>query len=320
METLFLEKRFAPVAVGVTWMAAMTSALVIVDGFSPGVMPLGFETTRQLIGVNLLLIIVPAYLLTAWGVMLRHSARLLAQVDQLTGGNVRARVMTPRSWIIAGATLGILYAVLFNLPIRSARDLVGHGPVLPVLVFSMILVWVTAGLALASRLHVSGLFQRAGEVVPLDPYDLTPLAPFARSGMSDVVLIVGVLILTTVQSIDATFRPQNYLYAVAVALPAGMILLLRPMLSIHRRLRAVHASELETVSRLIRATPRTLDAAVVSTLEMLLQRRDRIRALPAWPLDLAMTSRLVAYGVLPPLAWVTAAIVEQYLGEVLGGR
>ena len=93
--------------------------------------------------------------------------------------------------------------------------------------------------------------------------------------MGDVLVIVGALVLTTVQSIDATFRYQNYLFSMLVAVPAMLILLLRPMLSLHARLRARRQAELTAVSALIRAAPKTLGVSDIAALEALLQRRDR---------------------------------------------
>jgi hypothetical protein len=54
-------------------------------------------------------------------------------------------------------------------------------------------------------------------------------------------------------------------------------------------------------------------------LEPLLQRRDRINAIHTWPLNVSMISRLLIYGVIPPAAWVGAALVERMVEDLLGG-
>jgi hypothetical protein len=166
-------------------------------------------------------------------------------------------------------------------------------------------------------MHASGLFVQAGKVVPIDPYELSALEPFARAGMADTLFIVGALVLTIVQSIDATFRYQNYLWALVVALPAMLILLFRPMLGIHSRIKAFKRKELEAVNALIRAAPKTLGHGEVTSLEPLLQRRDRIRSLSTWPVNISMVTRLIVYGVIPPVAWVAAALVEQLVEGLL---
>jgi hypothetical protein len=55
----------------------------------------------------------------------------------------------------------------------------------------------------------------------------------------------------------------------------------------------------------------------MSALEALLQRRDRIERLPTWPINLAMVSRLLIYGVIPPAAWVGAALMERFVESLL---
>ena len=56
----------------------------------------------------------------------------------------------------------------------------------------------------------------------------------------------------------------------------------------------------------------------LQTLEPLLQARDRINALHTWPLDFSIWSRLFFYGLIPPLAWLAAALVEIVVERVIG--
>lgn len=121
------------------------------------------------------------------------------------------------------------------------------------------------------------------------------------------------------QSIDAVFRYQNYLFALAVAVPAALLLLMRPMASLHTRLKARKARELEAVNALIRAAPKDLEPDAMLGLETLLKRRERVQGAYTWPMNLAIVSRLVLYGIIPPAAWVAAAIVERLIGTLFGG-
>jgi hypothetical protein len=132
-------------------------------------------------------------------------------------------------------------------------------------------------------------------------------------------MTVGALVLTTVQSIDATVRFENYLFALLVGIPGGLTLLFRPMSSIHTRLKALKRDELAGVNDLIRAAPKTLAADAMAALEPLLQRRDRIQEIHTWPLNVSMVSRLLVYGVIPPAAWIGAALVELLIENILGG-
>lgn len=320
MQSLFLKYAAFSVLAAAGTMLGITAWLVAVGSFSEPELPQGFSSHRQLLGINLLLIAVPSYLVAAWGLSLRRSVRLLGAVDARLGSPEFADVaLTPPKFIAIGATVGFLYGVLFNLPISTIGEFRSGGTLLVSLVLLMILVWVTAGMVLASRLYIASLFYRAGRRIPVDPYDLTPLEPFARSGIGDVALTIGVLVLASVQSIDATFRYQNYLFSTIVAIPAAMVLLFLPMQTLHTRLKDLKKRELAEVREMIRAMPKSLTMEHVSALEPLLQRRDRVESLATWPLNLAMVSRLLIYGVIPPAAWVGAALVERFVEGILEG-
>ena len=320
MQSLFLRYSAAPLVIGVTLLVTITTTLLVVDAFSPENLPPGFSSTGQLMGINLLLVLVPAYLISAWGLLHRRSWVLLGQVDKLPPGHdFQRRLQTPTSWLILGGAIGVIYAMLFNLPVGSVVEFIEGGPLLICLVSWMVVVWLCVGVVLASRLYVAGLFFEAGKSVSLDPYDQSPLEPFARAGMGDMLFVVGVLVLTTVQSIDATFRYENYLYALAVALPAALVLLLRPMASIHTRLKACKRDELAAVNALIGAAPKALRQDEIAALEPLLKRRDRVGDISTRPINTSMMSRLIVYGVIPPVAWTAAAFVELLIEDLFGG-
>lgn len=317
---LFAKHRAAPILLALALLVVILAALLAVGAFSSGPLPSGFSSRRQLLGADMLLVLMPPYLLFAWGMLQRRSLAHLGQIDRLAPGNhFQQRALTPARVLFAGALAGMAYAIAFNLPVASLTALLDGDALLVVLVTCMILVWVSAGVALAARIHTSGTFLAAGREVPLDLFDRQPLEPFAREGMGDMLMVAGALVLTTVQSIDATFRYQNYVYALLVALPAAALLLIRPMWSVHQRLRALKGQELAAVSERIRTAPRHLDEPAMTELETLLQRRHRIHEASTWPINVAMVSRMILYGVLPPLAWVAAALVERTLEGLLGG-
>jgi hypothetical protein len=136
--------------------------------------------------------------------------------------------------------------------------------------------------------------------------------------MLDVVIVVGGLAIAAVQSIDAQFRIQNYAAALVVAVPAGTALLIRPMWSLHQRLAERKKKLLEDVCLQVGMASEQNSATDMAVLESLLQRRDRIKAINTWPLDVAIWRRLFFYVLIPPLAWSGAALVEVLIDKTLG--
>jgi hypothetical protein len=320
MQKLFLKHSAAPALSGLVMAFLIAMALFSAGAFSPTELPRSFSNYQQLLGANLLLTLIPAYMVFAWGLLTRRSLVLLQQVDALIDEPIYAtRVRTPFGLMFAGAAFGGVYAVVFNLPVESLEQLLAGGPLLICLVFFMIWVWLAVGVVLFSRLYVARLFRQAGRQVPIDPYDQSPLEPFARSGMSDVLMTMGVLVLTMVQSIDATFRPENYLFSLLVGIPAGLTLLFLPMSTLHSRLKALKAQERTEVNAMIRVAPKSFVRDEMVTLEAALQRRERIQDIPTWPLNVSMISRLLFYVVIPPAAWTGAALMERFVEGLLGG-
>ena len=279
------------------------------------------ESQMQLIGMLLLFTLVPMWMLACFVVTQRHSLTLAHQLDALLPEDARiASEITrfPGREVSLGLAGGLIWALGFNVPREQFGGvLAGDGPVITIFL-GQILVWVCVGLVLAIRLHAVNLFHRGGKVVEFSVFEQGRLEPFARVGMLDVVIVVGGMAIATVQSLDAEFRLENYLTAFLVAVPAGAALLMRPMWALHQRLAARKQELLADISEQIEAAPETGSPDSIAQLEALLQRRDRVRALHTWPLDIGMWSRLLFYGLIPPLAWAGSVFMEVIVSRFLG--
>ena len=130
--------------------------------------------------------------------------------------------------------------------------------------------------------------------------------------------ITILLVLATLQSLDAQFRLANYITAWIIAFPAAASLLILPMLSLQRRLLAHKKEFLQEMNRQVSDAARVVGPDSLTQIELLMQHRDRIQHTSAWPIDLSIASRLMLYLVIPPLAWLGAAIVEVGLDKILG--
>ena len=77
--------------------------------------------------------------------------------------------------------------------------------------------------------------------------------------------------------------------------------------------RAGLQAQLDELNNMIRQASKAIEPAAVADLETLLQRRERVLAAPTWPVDIAILQRLLFYIIIPPLAWVGAALVEMFV-------
>jgi hypothetical protein len=90
------------------------------------------------------------------------------------------------------------------------------------------------------------------------------------------------------------------------------------MLSLQRRLLAHKKEFLQEMHRQVSDASRLIEPDSLAQIELLMQHRDRIQHTSAWPIDFSIASRLILYIVIPPLAWLGAAVVEVGLDKILG--
>jgi len=305
-------------------LAALAAFFWLTGAFRPTRIPDYANSPRQITGMALMLTLVPAYLVAAASFAQRRSLALVEETrEQLSEpGAAGAAADTIRSGLrrtwLPGTVGGLLMGLLNTQPVALLQS------DLPVLEGSIslgqMILWWTVGLLTGVRVSAARAFRRLAEVVRLDLLRPDRLKPIARSGVVDVAIIAGALLLTPLQSLDAEFRWYNYHFPLLVAVPAAAFFLVWPLEPLHRRNRAERNARLAALEQQLRtlgpAPPATAEAS--ARLEALLAHRDRLRAARTWPLSTGLLSRVLLYLVIPPLAWAGAALVERVVDQLLG--
>ena len=295
-----------------TGLALLTSLFFLsANVWLPSELPQFFDSQAQLLGQVLLMTLMPSYVLGMSIVAQRRSLRSARKLQ--ASGLIKDH---PDNWLRPiptvkagiGVLLGLLYAITVNLPTEWVLRLTDIDFQEGSIVAGQSLVWISCGVALAFRFHSATLFNEQGRTVAIDIYDSSKLEPFARNGVDDVLLITGAIALTAIQALDAQFRLGNFLAALLVALPAAVYLLIRPMWAVHLRLSQQKREFIDDIN--LQIARLRAAAAPIPELELLLQHRDRLKHTYTWPMDLAIVYRLLFYVVIPPLAWLGAALME----------
>jgi len=275
--------------------------------------PWYFDSRREYTGMLLLIILLPPYLLFSITKGMRHSLDLARAVDESEGTSIETSVrILPVKLMLIFMTAGFFYASIVNIP-GYGLNFFEAGIVEKATILGQFMVWMTMGLFLPVRFHVAQAFNRAGDQVSIDIFEPGNLSPFARNGLIDVLIISGGIVLSLVQSLDLSFRPDNYYKAMIIALPSIVFLAIQPMWRLHKRMAAERQQQIDKLNEKIRAASKEIDTAYIEALEVLLQRRERVLAAPTWPVDIKIIQRFLFYIVIPPLAWVGAALVEMVI-------
>ena len=270
----------------------------LTGGFPEG---FGFSDERYF-DVTLLYSILPGYFLAMSGI---SAAR-----GQLARDCFSVDVGSSRFAMITFTLLGVVYGVLdFGLvkdQELSTRVLewtlrTGSG-----------FLWGCIGFYAGWRVSQGIAMARAGRSESINLWQRDHYRPVARMATLDVFVTMGALALMPLQSLSSTFQWVYYRPGLVVGIPMAILLLLLPLLGIRAATARSKAVELRAVNQEVTE----YDGDRVG-LELLLAHRERIAALSPWPLDMRLLSRALFYLVIPPAAWVGAALVERLVEQVL---
>jgi hypothetical protein len=303
---------------GIAILLFLTAFYSIAGAFNPGSAPWYFDSDREFQGMVLMLITMPAYIAICYVKGTRRSREIAASVDEANGTELADTVINyPIRLSLTFGFVGFLYAVLFNIP-GFGLNFLSVDNTEKATIIGQVMVWTIMGVFLPVRCRIAYAFNRASQSVPIDIFEPGNLRPFAQIGLVDVLIISGALVISTVQSLDFAFRPDNYSKALVIALPAIFYLAIYPMWRLHQRMVNIRQVQLEELNIRIKAASKDIDIDHINQLEILLQRRERVLAVSTWPVDITIVQRFLLYIVIPPLAWIGAALVELMIDGFIG--
>ena len=259
--------------------------------------------------LTLLYAIVPGYWLAASKLIQSRTQHAYQALRSPADKNSGATGIKPAA-LAAGAVIGFIY---------GAWDMsASKGPGIEYVVLEWCLrfgngfVWLCSGMLFAWRMTHARRLYRLGQQVEVDPLNLTRLRPLGSMATTDVLIIMGAMALTPLQSMSSDFIFADYRVAFAVGIAASLIFLIVPQLGIHQQARRAKQDRLQRLQTQIDAA----DPEAYASMETLLSHRDRLQQAPTWPTDTKGFGRAIFYLVVPPLAWVGAAFVERGIDQL----
>ncbi len=156
----------------------------------------------------------------------------------------------------------------------------------------------------------------------IDLFDLEPLLPFARQGLSNALFLIGFVTIFTVMSFfEVGLGPAAGLITLMV-LPAAVFGMALPVRGVHKMIREEKRRRLvwcrERLWGLECDFSRELDSSVIRELSDLLTLRSHLELVREWPFDTSVIVRLDVYLVIPLGSWAGAALVERMVDAFLG--
>ncbi|MEM7020331.1 MAG: hypothetical protein AAF512_23695 [Pseudomonadota bacterium] len=286
--------------------------------FNPPAMPFWSEADRvQLLGASLLHSTVPPYLLLTMLYSIRLAEKTLARLQPHFNYDEAAHNQWsqsfsrhPRRPLILGTILGIVLSLML------AGDALKHlHPVSISMLLGNMLLWsmVMQGVLITTRnAYLFTKLARAHLQIKLS--NLEALTPFMGVGIQGTLLVVGALALMPLQAIDIQFRLMNHLPGIIVGLPMIGILLILPVWGVHQRIVAEKNAEIARIQALLdtHQRPERTNYEDIAQLSTLMSYKRELKALPTWPIELPDMYRLAFYMVIPPLSWISSALIQHW--------
>ena len=292
-------------------MGLEIAVFLAVSPFADSSQILAGMSLARFLGTLALFSILPSYFLCMVTVQrLRTENSLAEMADLLEPASVShvhqcAAGIRPASWFVV--LLGAVFGAYQNVDsIRSVVDSGALNAMDVAFVLANCFVWAAIAYVLSWRLPVSLALSRLGAGMKVDVYRLDRLRPLARIATLDILVVAGAMAFMPLQSLDAEFRIVNYNYGIIVGVPAAIMLFVLPLWGARGNIRDRKAERIAA----LRAKLDTADRDDVAVIETLSAHMERLRGLSNWPVDLRLATRIVAYVIIPPLAWVGAALVE----------
>jgi len=168
-------------------------------------------------------------------------------------------------------------------------------------------LWIIIADFIAWRISVSYVISNFTQTLRVDIYDTARYRVVAKMATSDVLIVAGAMAFMPLQSLDAEFRIWNYQAGFIIGISTAICLFMVPLIGARHSISMLKSQKLADLIKLRSAIPKK----DVAQLEAHLSHEDRIRSIPNWPIDLNLITRIIGYVIIPPIAWVGAALVEQ---------
>ena len=273
---------------------------------------------RQIIGTCLLFVLGTTYLLTLQYYQRWFGPRQLRELKDIAPAADFEDACARYQHLSTGTAVVVLIAgLLFGLTQnRFVLEHLNEGGGVSSLDLMFLLgngvLWAVVALVLVWKLRISVALRRVGRGLELDVYHLERARPIGVLATIDVLAVAGSLAMMPLQALDAEFRLENYQWGLLIGIPSAIALFVLPMLGARARIREVKRERLAELTAARAGIPRE----DITALELHAAHQHRVQSLPDWPFDVQLLVRVLVYVVLPPLAWIAAALVEQLLDRV----
>lgn len=148
----------------------------------------------------------------------------------------------------------------------------------------------------------------------LDVLDLDPYRPLIRQGLTNALLVVGVVSVLSLLAVESRYWPLLVIFWIAFIAIAWLGLML-PLRSIRKKIRAAKEQELDWCRQRLQIARDALKSGAASEqpIAEIMAYRDLVGNIRNWPFDNPTLVRFTLYLLIPLGSWLGGALVERGL-------
>jgi hypothetical protein len=160
----------------------------------------------------------------------------------------------------------------------------------------------------------------ASKLNRIDLLDLSPLAPFTQQGLTNALLVIGLLSIYSLMLLETGFGGA-VLAIGGMTLVVAALALLSPVRGVHNRIRQAKDSELRRIIGAISTQRSALEdpdaSRRIGEMADLVAYRGLIEDVPEWPFTTSTYTRFILYMLIPVASWVLGGVAEEIVGRAL---
>jgi len=152
----------------------------------------------------------------------------------------------------------------------------------------------------------------------IDLLDLSPLAPFTQLGLTNALLLIGLLSIWSLVMLETGFGQMMFVIGGAV-LPVTALALLSPVRGVHKRIAQSKEAELgwvvDEISKQRKALQNPDAGDQIGQMADLVAYRSIVEDVREWPFTISTYTRVFLYTLLPVASWGIGIIAEQIVSN-----
>jgi len=229
----------------------------------------------------------------------------------------------PTRWIVRTTVLSTgLWLLQSRLLAGSWESMwlqVTSGYASLVFVLGPLLVWLTMVAAMSALVQNALTFRRLVPQLDSDIFEPDSYMPIGRMAVTSTSVALGGMALMSLMWLGGPIDWWTTLPALIIFAPLVVLLLLLPVLPMHRKLLAQRRVAMDEAQHALREARRSKDPDETSIAHQAaaLSMRREVAELSAWPLDVGTVARFLSYSVIVPLTWAGAALIEMAVNALL---